>query len=196
MRSSDQHFGPPAGLPLEFTVDERTYLLPVLDTGTVLGALALEPPGCWWQLIPGQLADQQGYRLLERLFDPADPLDLDDVEHVAETVLGRLLGMTFHAGRRLAASAYANWTVFDGWCFHRGQNPLEQPVGRLVAAVYYWRRSMCEKEAELRRLDSDIWAPPPATTAAGHPRDPTPAGWGDTVEAHAFEQAMSVFGGS
>ena len=195
MRHSDRLLGPPSGLPLTFELDGKPYTLPVLDTRTVLDALVLEPPGCWWQLVPVQLADKAAYQLHERLFDPADSLDLDELEQVAESVLGKLLGMDFHAGRRLATSAYANWMLFDGWCFTRGRDPLGEPIGRLVSACYTWRRSLCQKESELRRLDSDVWAAPPATTASGAPRDPAPASWSDDAEEASFMAAMSQLGG-
>lgn len=193
MRHSDRLLGPPEPLPLTFTLDGQSYTLPVLDTRTVLDALVLEPPGCWWQLVPMQLTG--AHRLHERLFTPEDSLDLDDLEQVAESVLARLLGMDFHAGRRLAVSAYANWMVFDGWSYSCGRDPLSEPIGRLVSACYTWRRSLCQKESELRRLDSDVWAAPPATTASGAPRDPTPSSWSDDAEEASFMAAMSQLGG-
>lgn len=194
MREGQRHLGPPAPLPLVFEVDGTTFTLPDLDTRVWLDALVLDPPACWWQLIPVRLAAEGGNRLWERLRDSGDPFDIDHVEHVAETVLGEALGLDFHAGRRLAAMAYGNWLVFDGWCWTRGVDPLREPIGRVLAAVYHWRRSLCTKESEVSRVESEVWAPPPAVTASGRSRDPVPPGWSDELESQGFAQVMAMFG--
>ncbi|MBB3665935.1 hypothetical protein FB384_004894 [Prauserella sediminis] len=194
MRAADRRLGPPAQLPITFAVDDDTYTLPELDTRTILDALVLDPPGCWWHLIPTQLDGDGPERLWLRLRDPDDPFDLDDLENVAETVLGDLCGMDLYAATRLAGSVYGNWMIFDGWSYTRGVDPLAQPIGRLLSAAYYWRRSLCTKDTELGRLDHEIWGPPPPRTMSGKPRDPAPASWSDEVEANSFMQAMAQIG--
>lgn len=185
--------GLPAACPLDFTVDDATYTLPDLDTRTWLQALTLQPPGNWWHLIPMELPEPQGTRLLRRLHDPDDTFDLDNLEQVATTVLGSVCGMQWHGAARLAVLVYSNWVLFDGWCWSRGTSPLTEPIGRVLAAAYHWRRSMCVKDSELARLDDELWAQP-ATTVTGKPVDAAPPSWDDKQEADTFAAAMGALG--
>src|SRR5690606_28577626 len=169
-----------------------------LDTRTWLDALALEPPGCWLALIPLQLSEAASERLWSRLLDAEDEFDLDDLETVATDVLGRAVGMDFWAATRLAATVYSNWLVFDGWSYTRGLDPLAEPIGRVLSGCYAWRAQQCEKEADITRLNHQIWSGPPATTAAGHRRgaeEAVPAWASEDREAEAFDQFMILFGG-
>lgn len=191
-RFASNAVGPPAELPLRFEVDGDVFTLPALPTRTLLERLVCDPPACWWNLVPREV--DHGDRLHRRLTDPDDDFDLDQLESVAEAVLSTLLGTGFHAGQRLLASAYANWMAFDGWCWTRGQDPLAQPIGRVAAAVYAWRRSLCAKDADLVKLDQEIWAPPPGLTVTGQPRDAAPDGWDDDTEADLFAAAMAGLG--
>lgn len=188
--------GLPAPEPTPFTVDNEDYTLPHLDARTWLGTLALEPPGCWWHLIPAALPSRDANHLTGRMLDPTDPLDLDDVEHVAVGVAGAVCGMDFWAATRLAGMLWGNWLVFDGWAATVGFRPLHEPIGRVLAAGYAWRRSLCEKKTELQRVDAELWAPGPAVTTAGNPRDPSPAGWDDDREAAVFQAALTQAGGA
>lgn len=190
------HVGLPTSLPLTFQLDEDSYTLPHLDTRTWLDALVLQPPGCWFQLIPAQLAADDGDRLFARLTDPHDPLDLDDLEHAAITVLGQVCGVDFFAACRLAALAYGAWMIFDGWAVSVGFDPLREPIARVLAAVYTWRRALCTKESELARLDAEIWQPAPVTTASGRPRQAEPPNWTDEQESASFMAALSNLGGT
>lgn len=188
------HQGPPTAGPVTFDVDGDEYTLPTLPTRTWLHALVLEPPGNWLTIVPPQLAGDGRHRLNERLADPGDVFDLDDLEHVAENVIADAVGIDFHPACRLAVSAWGNWLTFDGWCSASGFDPLAAPIGRLLAAVYAWRLSLCQKKEDLTKLDAEVWAPPPPLTASGRPRDAVPAGWSDEVEANAFEAAMAALG--
>lgn len=185
-----QHTGLPADLPIRFHVDNQPYELPDVPTRVWLETLPVQPPGCWWNLIPARLDHAE--TLYGRLLDPDDDLDLDRLEHVAEQVLGAVCGLDFHAACRLAAMVYGNWLVFDGYCTTVGFRPLHEPISRVLAAAYTWRRSLCSKEAEIARLDSEIWAPPPPETASGAARDAVPPSWSDEREADAFASAMSM----
>jgi hypothetical protein len=181
-------------MPLTFDVDGDSYTLPPGDTRDWLHAMVHEPPGCWLLLVPGALAGDGARRLSRRLVDEDDPFDLDDLERVAESVLSAVCGMEFHAACRLAAAAWGNWVLFDGWASGASLDPLAQPIGRCVAAVYAWRRSLCAEQADLTRLDAEVWAPPPPRTVSGADRDPVPASWDDEREAASFLTAMGTLG--
>lgn len=189
-----QQLGLPAAAPLEFDVDGETYRLPELPARTWLETLPLQPPGCWWQLIPVALDGAGGHQLYGRLLDDDDPFDLDDLEAVAVRVLGEACGTDFWAATRLAAMAYSNWMVFDGWCWTRGVDPLAQPIPRVLAAVYTWRRSLCTKESQVAAVDAEVWADPPPTTASGAPREIVLPAWSDEREAATFTGLVDVFG--
>jgi hypothetical protein len=175
-------------------VDGEDYTLPDLDTRTWLEALVLKRPYSWLAIIPAELAPADQDRLWERLFDPDDDLDLDDLEVVAETVLTEACGMDFDPACQLALSAYGNWLLFDGWCTSVGLDPLRVPVSRLLAATYTWRRSLCSDKKDLAKLDNEIWVSPPPLTASGRSRDQTPRDWSDEREEETFLSALSAIG--
>lgn len=193
--------GPPAAHPLGFVVDGRELVLPDLDTRTWLHALVLEPPGCWWQLLPAALDPDDAAWLTERLVDmrPAedddtrwdDPFDLDDLEDIALAVLGAAVGMDFWVATRLAGMAWGNWMAFDGWSFARGVDPLAESIGRLLTGVYTWRVSLCQKDSEIAVADGELFAPAPAVRMSGRSRDAAPLGWSTEREEAAFMAAFS-----
>lgn len=186
--------GLPAATPCVFTIDEDTFTVPDLPARVWLDALVHAQPGCWWLIIPTQLTKPEQQRILQRLLDPTDPFDLDDLEHAAIATAAAVCGVDFWAATRLAVAAYSNWLLFDGWSYTRGVDPLSQPIGRVLAAVYAWRRTMCEKQSDVARLDAEIWTPPPALTAAGNPRDVAPPAWSDEREGASFMAALSNLG--
>lgn len=181
---------PPLPLPLTFHLDGRPLRLLERPTWWWLRILASQPPGCWWFAVPASLEGEGAEHVVDRMLDAEDPLDLDDVERLAERVLGAALGVDLWAGHRLAQLAHGNWLAFDGWCASRGFDPLTQPVGRVLSAVYTWRVGLCEKKTDVQQVDAQVWAPPPQLTAAGRLRDQAPAGWDDDTEAAMFMAAM------
>jgi len=185
----------PAARPLRLAIDGDTYTLPEWPTSTWLRALRLEPPGCWWQLIPGGLDEGEAEHLAARLLNPADPLDLDDFEGMATEVLGQAVGMWFWAAHRLAVQLAHNWMRFDGWCVTRGFDPHAAPFGRVLAGGYAWLVGMCEKESQVRQLDAELWGPAPPKLPSGRLRDAPPPGWNDATEEASFMQAMGQLGG-
>lgn len=187
--------GPPPAGGLSFTVDDDAFTLPALDTRTWLDALALQAPGCWWNLIPGQLDEHQADRFATRLRTSGDPFDLDDAEEVAVSVLSAALAMDFWAASRLAAAIYGSYLVFSGWSYTRGMNPLHEPITHVLAASYVWRAQSCEKDSEVTRLDHDIWSGPPSVTAFGRSREALPTWATGGREEAAFDQFAAMFGG-
>lgn len=184
---------PPAPLPFTFRIDGAPYTITPHSPRWWMRTLAAEAPGCWWHVIPLGLDEAGRRRLLGRLFDPEDALDLDDVEDIAVRVLTTVMGMDMWAAHRLMASAYGNWLVFDGWCATKGGNDPAQVShpARIASLAYTWRLSHCEKQQDLTKLDNEIFAPPPLRTAAGRLRDQAPVGWDDAREAAAFESAVA-----
>lgn len=193
--TAHQHLGPPAAAPLRFDLDGDRVTVPELPTRVWLDALVHDRPGSWMTLVPGALARDDARLLVDRMTDPGDPFDLDDLERVAETVIGAACGVALDPACRLAATAYANWILFDGWCIERALHPLEEPIGRVLAAAYAWRRSLCQERSDLARLDDEIWVPAPAARASGAARDAVPAAWTDEREEAAFLTTMAALGG-
>ena len=196
MTAPHRALGLPARTPISFTIDGDSYRLPTLPTRTWIDTLSLQAPGCWWHLLPGALPDQQRTHLIGRLFDNADPLDLDDLEGIATSVLGAVCGTWFWAAHHLAVLARSNWLLLDGWFVTCGFDPYTQPIGRVLAGVYTWRARQCSKESELQQLDTDLWGAgaAPSVLPSGRLRDAAPDGWDDEREAMAFEDALANLG--
>jgi len=182
---------PPAPTPLEFTVDGETFTLGSQSTRWWLRVLSYEAPGCWFSIIPLSLESASRSRLLERITDDSDRFDLDELEKVAEEVVGVVLGMEFWAGHRLLRLASSNWLMFDGWCLSKGIDVMALPPGRVASAVYGWRMASCQKESDKAKIDSEIFGPPPLRAASGRLRDQAPRGWDDRAESSAFMTAVS-----
>lgn len=189
-----QGFGLPAQLPARLLIDDDEYTLPAWDTRTMMRSLSLKEPANWWNLAPGRLADADREHLIRRLIDPADVLDIDELEERVTDALGRVCGMWFWAASRLAATLTGNWMRFDGWCARRGFTPFDQPTSRVLAAGYEWIVSNCEKERQIQQVDSELWAAPPPKLPSGRLRDATPSGWDDRREESTFMSAMSQLG--
>lgn len=187
---------PPLPLPHAFTVDEERFVLRDRPLRWWMRVLVSEPPGCWWQIVPGNLAGDGPRRLLDRLHDPGDRFDLDDIEAVAEQVAGEVLGIDLYPAQRLMQMAYGNWIHFEAWTIQQGlPDPLAGSPGRLCSAVYAWRQAGCEKKADISKLDNEIFAAPPARHVSGRFRDPAKArGWDHERESAAFMDAFNQMG--
>lgn len=181
----------PAEFPHLFTVDGDDFELPELPARRWLDALAYEAPACWWNLIPGSLVDPGRAVLLDRLVDPDDPFDLDDLETIAVAELDRAIGMDFWAAHRLAAAAYSNWLPFTAWCVAHGTDPLTLSPDRLVGAVWAWRLDNCREKKDFRQLEAEVFAPPPVAMASGRLRDALPTGWTDEQESDMFAAILA-----
>lgn len=185
---------PPTPLPLTFLVDGEPLVLVDHDTTWWVKVLAADPPGCWWQAIPGALREQDQEWLVDRMVDENDPFDLDDLESAAELALTDALGINLWAGHQIARILYGNWLPFDGWCASNGFDPITAPIGRVLSAGYTWRIGLCEKKSEVSQVDSQVWGPPPARTASGRLRDQAPVGWNEEKESAAFMSALNLSG--
>lgn len=187
---------PPATLPYRFAVDGHQYLLPHRPGRWWLRVLTYETPGCWWQIIPAGLDGNGPKHLVDRLTDPKDRFDLDDIEQVAEQVVQDVLGIGLYPAQKLMRMAYGNWLQFDAWCISKGLSSLmDDHPARMCSAVYSWRLDACQKKTDLAKLDNEIFASPPARHASGKLRDPAKArGWDEQTESDAFMKAMANYG--
>jgi hypothetical protein len=186
------------GLPqnrVEFVVDDDLYVLPELPARAWLDALTLERPACWLQIVPTCLEGDGARDLSHRVVDDNDPMELDDLENVAEAVVARVCGMHVYAASALAVSAVHNWVLFDGWAVTVGLDPLAAPISRTLAAAYAWRRSLCQEKADLTRLDVEVWNSTPGLTVMGRPRDVQPI-WKAEDEEAMLLGAMAALGGA
>lgn len=173
-------------------VDGCRVVLPEREALWWVKTLAANPPGCWWTVLPMGVRDSDRRWLLERLLDEGDPLDLDQVEGLAEQVVGAVCGVNMWAAHRICQMVYGNWMMFDGWAASKGFDPLGAPIGRVLSAAYTWRMSHCEKKSDVDKVDMHIWGPPPMRMASGRVRDQTPVGWSDEAEEAAFMAALRV----
>lgn len=187
--------------PLTFTLDGELYELPDIPTQVWITALCSTTPedqphkllAAWWQLIPGQLPQRQALRLHQRLSDPRDVLDLDQLEKHALTVLSAPLGVEFHVAQRLVAAIRSEWMLFDARCASYGLDPVTTHISRLINIAYSARLELCEKESERLSARAQLWAPPDGTRASGRSWDDDPelTATLDELEASAFD---AIFG--
>lgn len=181
--------------PIPFTIDGQHFELGHISTRQWLDALAYEPVTCWWLPFMGALPDTAQAGLIHRLQDNADPLDIDDLEKYALTVLEARLGMDFFAAHRLVAFARSNWLIFDGWMIEKsGVDPLTLPVDRIAHAAYNMQLQGAEKDSDHYKINSKIFAPPDGTRASGRDwaDDPAVTRSIDELESNAFMQALSM----
>src|SRR5690625_306730 len=171
-------------------VDERRIVLRERGALWWVRSLTAGPPGCWWPGLPMGLDQRDRTWMLERMLDSQDDLDLDEVEGLAEQVVGAVCGMNIWAAHRIAQIIYGNWMAFDGWAASKGFNPLSAPIGRVLSAAYAWRMSHCEKKADVNKVEMKVWGPPPGRMASGRLRDAAPVGWTDEAESAAFMAAL------
>lgn len=173
-------------------VDGRRLVLTEQTSLWWVRTLAADPPGCWWPVLPMGARPRDRRWLLERLLDEEDPLDLDQVEELAEQVIGAVCGLNLWAAHRICQIVYGNWMMFDGWAASNGFDPLAAPIGRVLSAAYTWRMSYCEKKSDVNKVEMQVWGPPPMRMASGRPRDQAPVGWSDEAESSAFMAALGT----
>lgn len=187
--------------PLRFRLDRDPYTLPDVPTPVWLDALvATTAPddngdpqphklmACWWQLIPLRLPQDQQQRLLHRLNNPNDPLDLDQLEKHVLVVLAAPLGVELHVAQRLIAAARSEWMLFDSWCAAHGIDPMTTHISRLVNIAYRLALESCEKDSERLATKARLWAPPDGVRASGRSWDDDPdiTATLDRIESDAF----------
>lgn len=185
----------PERAPIRFRIDDDEFELPEIDTRTWLDTLTYQSPACWWRIIPGQLTHDEARRLIERMSDPDDPLDIDHLEKYALQVIERRLGVELFPAQRLVLYLRANWLMFDGWMVeHSGHDPLQLPIDRLIAAAYNLRMQGCEKDSDRAKARAQIYAPPEGTRASGRRWDEDPDYTRTIDELHSnwFMQALPM----
>lgn len=179
-------FGP-TGPPLRFTVDGEPYTLTGPGGADLAEAAAVSD---WTALVPYGLDDGSLRMLDRRLADPHDRLDLAWCRYIAEHLGGEMLGVPWHVGGRLAATAMQQWDLFDGWCVSVGFDPQQAGAHRIMSAALQWARVSCSGEREWRRVEQQLYAPPESRA-----RQPSHVPlWGGGEESRLFQQAMQDLG--
>lgn len=182
-------WGPPAG-PLELDLG-GLILCVVPPPGPELVALAAT--GNWWGILPDLLDRAGQLEVYRRLDDDEDELDLPELHRAAAALAGHWLGQHWHVAVRLAATASQRWTLFDGWCLAHAFDPQDPavPAHRIVSAVHAWIRDGVSEDKEWRKIEQQLYAPPPGAD----PEDPATAPWAVEEEGALFTQAMASLGG-
>lgn len=167
----------PLILPHEFTVDGQDFILPQIETATLLGWLG---HGAWWELFPGSIDSETLLPITLRFRSPYDDFDYEHLHDVATVLFGRLSGMAtldgggdgWWPGQRLAATALLDWPSYSAWCADRGHYPLRGDLFDVMGRVYAWTRAtratpMDREVFQAReKLDQRLFAPPPHVSVA------------------------------
>jgi hypothetical protein len=182
-------FGPPRDGRVAFTLDGESFELEPPSGAVLAGCLSR---GDWWGIVPGMLPEQQQARLIGRVWDDRDPLDLPDVYAVAVGLVDELVGQPYAAALRLCAVAAARWSAFDGWCLAHGFDPQTAPAHRIVSAGRAWLNAPAPDEKTWQRIEAQLYAPLPGHTALAAA---VPPRWG-TEEEEAGFMALAAATGS
>lgn len=176
--------------PLEFELGGDIW---TIDPPAGPDLVQLAATGNWWGIVPGLLEPAARREAYVRLEDDDDELDLPDLYAAATQVAETWLGHPWHVAVRLAAAAAHRWTLFDGWCITSGFDPTSEHTDahRIINAVHAWIRSGCTEDKEWRRIEQQLYAPPPGQ--AGGDADAAPP-WAAEEEAALFQQAMGALG--
>lgn len=170
--------------PAGFELDGVTYR--VTDWTPVLSQL---PYAGRWHLrfLADALAPADAEVLTARLLDPADPLDLPDIEQIVHQLVGAATGWPWYAARKLAGAALVDWPTVHGMLLYRGVDLAELVVARPAAAlnaVYYLLARYADERRRVQ-LDADLDAPPPGAEPEA------PEGWSAEEEGALFMAALA-----
>ncbi|MBA9005915.1 hypothetical protein [Thermomonospora cellulosilytica] len=179
-----------SGPPRSYVLDNEVYAL----TGSwwPLTSRLIEQVTGWRLLLLLELTDpEDGEVLVERLDDPDDPLEPEDLDQVAETLVLQATGRPWWVTGRLLATALARWAELDGELIGRGVD-LAQMVDRAPARacnlVYAWLIQGADRK-ERDKLDAKLTRPPVQELRAASPRTQQ---WLAEEEGAAFMAAMGA----
>lgn len=165
----------PVELPALVDLGDERYRVRPVETRELLYALAA---GDWTRLVPRAVRRRDRVRLAQRLYDPADALDLPHLWRAGTTLFGRLAGTSageghdpaaaWWPGHRIAQFVVAHWLTFEGWSMRRGFNPHGEPLHRIVAAGWQFRidhrptdgAGEKAKPISIEALRDQVWTPP------------------------------------
>lgn len=142
-----------------FVLEGESYRLHQGLSGADLAAAAAG--GEWTFLVPEGLVSGDRWRLLCRLVDPDDWVDVPHVYALALIVARQVYGVAWHVAVRLCGVAQTDWVTFHGWCLARGIEPRELTADRICAVVWAWigdRLAWADSDQHKRARD-EIWGP-------------------------------------
>lgn len=144
-----------------FWLDGERFRLHPGIAGMDLAAAAAA--GQWSFLVPDGLVRADRVRLVRRLADPDDELDLPHVYALALTMAQQVFGVPWHVAQRLCGIAESDWTTFHGWSVTHGVTDPRALSGEAVCAVVWaWlvdRMAWAEADKQ-RQLRDQVWGPP------------------------------------
>lgn len=141
----------------------------------------------WWDVIPSALSDADRSRIVHRLHDPDDRLDLVALWQVATQVLGRALGWDWWAAVRIARKLRAQWISFDIWCMRVGLDPRTLAADRMLNAGLLYLMETAEGKMGGELLRAELFTPPVLPASMRH-RVPL---WSEEEESELFAAALS-----
>lgn len=151
--------GGPLTPPCTIVLDGAVYRMRDRPTPELLHAIGT---GNWWALFPVGLHRRDAMRVLVRLWDRHDHLELEHAWKVATDLGARLAGAPhWWAAMRLCATALEHRMKFDGWCTAHGFDPYVEPLWRTTAAVYQMlREQRATDERKAAQLDDELFNQP------------------------------------
>ena len=183
--------GPAAPGPLSFRLNDEPYLLSIpVDGLEVCGWVAV---GNWYALVPGCLADDSADRFYDLLGDPYGPVGLRTCARLAYGLAKPVYGFEWHVAQRLAVTAREHWDLFSAYTVGVGFDPEGAPAHRVCSAVYAWLRSGCQEEKDVRKLETQLNAPPRQTLGRG--RRAIMPGFDRKAQADNWKKAFAELGG-
>ncbi|MFC8124441.1 hypothetical protein [Streptomyces sp. NPDC057302] len=159
--------GGPADTPFLLLLGEHQILVPDVETGWWINALARGDWGDIARLLDEDL--QLSYALMDQELEDVDQADLHRMAcQVAETVAG----CPWPTAVRLAGHLVGGqWIDFEAYCTRRTSiDPLTAPLRRVLGAMYAMALEGAQDEAAVRRIQAeyanaaDTNAPPPPLT--------------------------------
>ncbi|MFC4328377.1 hypothetical protein ACFPC0_11115 [Streptomyces andamanensis] len=182
--------GPARPGPLTFTLEGAPYTLVIPADG--LEVCEWARVGNWYALVPGCLDQDSSERFYGLLGDPYGPVGLRACARLVHRLARAVYGQEWHVAGRLAATAEQHWELFSAWTVTVSFDPEAASAHRLCSAVYSWLRSGCQEEKDVRKLEAQLYAPPPLALRRGNKA--VLPGFSKDDQAAAWQQALATLG--
>lgn len=142
-----------------FRLEGQSYRFDPQIAGVDLAAAAAA--GQWTFVVPEGLVEADRARLLSRVGDPGDWLDIPHLYGLALMVARQVYGVEWHVASRLCGVAEAEWAAFYGWCTARGQQPRALTAEQVCALVWAWLldRTAFASGEDQGKVREQVWGP-------------------------------------